>query len=244
MGAWLGFTASAAFAAGLLGGVHCAAMCGPIVAACSSASRRPVIGRWRLALSYNAGRIGSYTAAGGLGGLFGYAGLSLRGGAFAYTLMPYVASAALLAMALYIAGVPGVKRALETAGSVIWRRVQPWSGRFLPANTPARALGLGTIWGWLPCGMVYAVLVTAIATGDPVEGAVVMLAFGLGTLPNVLALSAIASRLRTLNVKRVRLVAAAVLASFAVIAPIAAHHVHGPTADALYCRVPDSLGVR
>src|SRR5690349_7513766 len=127
MGGWLGFSASAAFAAGLLGGIHCAAMCGPIVAACAGASKRPGSRRWRLALSYNAGRIASYSAAGALAGLFGHAGLSLRGGMLAYALMPYVASAALLVMALYVAGVDRVKHVLEAAGSVIWRRVQPWS---------------------------------------------------------------------------------------------------------------------
>jgi sulfite exporter TauE/SafE len=239
MGGWLVYTASAACAAGLLGGVHCAAMCGPIIAACSQASPRSGAARCRLALFYNAGRIASYSAAGALGGFFGQAVLSARGAAFAYALMPYVASAALLVIALYLAGVSRVQRALESAGSVIWRRIQPWSRRFLPANTPSRALGLGAVWGWLPCGMVYAVLVTAVAAANAAEGAFIMLAFGLGTLPNVLVLSAMASRVRALRSRVVRFAAAAALAVFAVIGPVAAHHVHGATADALYCRPGD-----
>ena len=239
MGGWLVYTASAACAAGLLGGVHCAAMCGPIIAACSRVSPRSGAARWRLALFYNAGRIASYSAAGALGGFFGQAVLSARGAAFAYALMPYVASAALLVIALYLAGVSRVQRALECAGSVIWRRIQPWSRRFLPADTLSRALGLGAVWGWLPCGMVYAVLVTAVAAANAAEGAFIMLAFGLGTLPNVLVLSAMASRVRALRSRVVRFAAAAALAVFAVIGPVAAHHVHGATADALYCRPGD-----
>jgi hypothetical protein len=115
MGGWPVYTASAACVAGLLGGVHCAAMCGPIVAACSKAAARRGAPRWRLTLFYNAGRIASYGAAGALGGFFGQAVLSACGAAFAYALMPYVASATLLVIALYVAGVSGVQRALETA---------------------------------------------------------------------------------------------------------------------------------
>ena len=240
MGGWLGYIASAAFAAGLLGGVHCAAMCGPIVAACSSAASSSGFARWSLALAYNAGRIASYTLAGAIAGFLGQAGVAMRGGPLAFAVMPLIASAALLLMALYVAGVPRVKRVLETAGGFVWRRVQPFSRRFLPANTVPRALGLGAIWGWLPCGMVYAVLITAVAAAGPAQGALVMLAFGVGTLPNVLALGVIASRLKALRLKAVRRVAAVVIASFAVIGPFVAYHVHGSTADALYCRAPVS----
>jgi sulfite exporter TauE/SafE len=216
-------------------------MCGPIVAACSHASVRPGVSRWRLALFYNLGRVASYSAAGALEALFGRVTLSTRGAAFMYASMPYVASAALLVIALYVAGFSRVKRVLEAAGSIVWLRIKPWSRRFLPADTPARALGLGAIWGWLPCGMVYAVLVTAIAAADPIDGAFIMFAFGVGTLPNVLALSAITSRLRALRSKSLRYVAAAALAAFAVIGPVAAHYVHGATAAALYCH-PDDPG--
>jgi sulfite exporter TauE/SafE len=242
MGGWLVYIASAAFAAGLLGGVHCAAMCGPIVAACSNASSASGRARWSLALAYNGGRIISYATAGAIAGFFGQTGLALRVGTLTLA-MPIIASAALIVMALYVAGVPHVKRVLEGAGGVIWRRLQPFSRRFLPANTVPRAFGLGTIWGWLPCGMVYAVLMTAVAAAGPAEGALVMLAFGLGTLPNVLALGVIASRLKALRLKSVRMGAAAAIAGMAVVGPFAVHHVHGTTADALYCRPPALAGV-
>jgi sulfite exporter TauE/SafE len=242
MGGWLGYIASAAFAAGLLGGVHCAAMCGPIVAACSNAASASRRARWPLALAYNGGRIISYATAGAIAGFSGQTGLALRGGTLTLEAMSIIAGAALIVMALCVAGVPRVKRVLEAAGGLIWRQVQPYSRRFLPANTVPRAFGLGTIWGWLPCGMVYAVLVTAVAAAGPAEGALVMLAFGLGTLPNVLALGVIASRLKALRLKSVRIGAAAAIAGLAIVGPFAVHHVHGTTADALYCRPPALAG--
>ena len=72
----------------------------------------------------------------------------------------------------------------------MWRRIEPHSRRFLPADSAPRAFGLGMVWGWLPCGMVYAALIAALATADLWHGALLMLAFGLGTLPNLLTIGA------------------------------------------------------
>jgi len=55
---------------------------------------------------------------------------------------------------------------------------------------------LGLLWGWLPCGLVYSVLVAALATGSALEGGALMLAFGLGTLPALLAMGMAAVRLK------------------------------------------------
>lgn len=55
---------------------------------------------------------------------------------------------------------------------------------------------LGMLWGWLPCGMVYSVLAGAAVSGDAVNGAAIMAAFGAGTLPLLLALGAGISRAR------------------------------------------------
>ena len=93
-------------------------------------------------------------------------------------------------LAAYVAGVAPLVRGIEAAGAVAWRRIGPVSRRFLPASTPARAFGLGLVFGWLPCGMVYVALIAALATAHPLHGALVMAAFGLGTLPNLLAISA------------------------------------------------------
>ncbi len=182
---------AAAFLAGLAGGAHCAAMCGPLIGvACGP--RRSGRGReWlRLALAYNAGRIATYTVAGALTGAIGATGLALRGAPLTQQALLAVMSASLILLAVYVAGFAPFVRGVERAGAVVWRRVSPSASRFLPADTPGRAFGLGLVFGWLPCGMVYMVLVAALATGDPLQGALIMVAFGLGTLPNLLAISA------------------------------------------------------
>ena len=187
-----GFTLSAAFLAGLAGGVHCAAMCGPIVGiVCAARGEGAGTGRWlRHALAYNAGRIASYAAAGAITGAIGAGSLALRGEPLTQQVMLAVMSVSLIVMAAYVSGLAPFVRGIEAAGAVAWRRIEPHSRRFLPARTPARAFGLGMVFGWLPCGMVYIALIAALATADPLHGALIMTAFGLGTLPNLLALSA------------------------------------------------------
>jgi sulfite exporter TauE/SafE len=143
----------------------------------------------------------------------------------------------MLLVALYTSGLASVVRRLESAGAFVWRYLQPCSRWLLPANTLPRALGLGALWGWLPCGMVYGVLLTALATGDALEGALVMLAFGAGTLPNVLGIALLARRVRGLLTQRgTRYAAACVAAGVALLAFWTALH-PAPGGDAL-CRIP------
>jgi hypothetical protein len=161
-----GFTLAAAFLAGLAGGVHCAAMCGPIVGiACGARREGTGKGHWlRHALAYNAGRIASYAAAGALTGAIGAGGLALRGEPLTQQVMLAIMSVSLIALAAYVAGIAPFVRGIEAAGAVAWRRIEPHSRHFLPARTPARAFGLGMVFGWLPCGMVYIALIAALAT--------------------------------------------------------------------------------
>jgi len=106
-----------------------------------------------------------------------------------------MASLALIASGLYLSGRGAWVGRVEAAGALIWRRIEPWSRPLLPVTSVTRALGIGAIWGWLPCGMVYGALLLALASGSAAGGAATMLAFGLGTLPNVLAIG-LASRTR------------------------------------------------
>ena len=216
----LQLTLTAAFLAGLAGGVHCAAMCGPLIGiACGSRAGAAPRPRWlRQALSYNAGRITSYAFAGVLTGALGAAGLALRGTPDVQQALFATMSAALLLLAAYVAGLAPLVRVIETAGSILWRRIEPWSRTFLPARTPVRAFGLGLVWGWLPCGMVYLALIAAFATADPLHGALVMGAFGLGTLPNVLAIAAwFGIVVRIMRGRLARMLIAAVIASIGVV---------------------------
>lgn len=213
---WLEAILLAAFSAGLLNGVHCAAMCGGIIGtACGpGCGARGAAPRWRLVLAYNAGRISSYVAGGALAGALGEAGLALRGGAAMQQIAMAAAGLTLFLFALMISGYKPLERGMAAVGGLLWRRVQPWSRRFLPANNAPRAFGLGLAWGWLPCGMVYAMLLTALATGSVIEGALVMLAFALGTLPNVILIAVFFERVRgALASPAVRIAAIAVLLS-------------------------------
>lgn len=183
---------AAIFLVGLLGGSHCVGMCGGIVGALSMQAPQ---GRLALTaqLAYNLGRIASYTAAGLLAGALGQ---------IAGELVPLqralylVASLMLVAMGIYLLGLTQSLTWLENRGQVIWRRIQPFTSRFLPVRGAAQALPLGMLWGWLPCGLVYSALATALASGSAGEGALLMLAFGLGTLPNLLLAGLLLVRFR------------------------------------------------
>ena len=186
---------ASAFLVGQLGGGHCAGMCGGIVGAVSLSlpGSRPRIG---FLLVYNLGRIASYGAAGLLAGAIGASSFFLDHVLPVERVLYALASVMLILLGLYLAGIWRGVVVLETVGGKLWRHVQPWSKRFLPVRTLPQALALGSIWGWLPCGLVYSVVVAALATGSPWRGATLMLAFGLGTLPALLAMGMAAVRMR------------------------------------------------
>ncbi len=188
--------ASAAFAAGLLGGVHCIGMCGGIVGTLALEARGPLLARQ---LAFNGGRIASYAAAGLVAGFVG--GLVHAAGAWlgAQMTLFLVANVVMILLGLYVAGWGRMMLRLEAAGRPVWRRIEPVARRMLPIDSSAKALGAGAAWGWIPCGLVYSMLVLAAASGGAWQGAAVMLAFGLGTLPNLLAAGLAAQRLLALR---------------------------------------------
>lgn len=212
-----------AFLIGLAGGVHCVAMCGGFVAALNlnvprslpatgppSSPAAPPTLRKGLArqLAYSLGRVASYACAGALAGGAGSLGLLYNDVLPAQVLMLVAANALLILLGLYLAGLGTAVLALERAGSVVWRTLTRLGARLAPARTPARAFGVGLAWGWIPCGLVYSVLATALVSGSAPRGALVMAAFGLGTLPNLLAAGLAAHSLRRfLRVPRARLAA-------------------------------------
>jgi hypothetical protein len=186
----------ALFIVGLLGGGHCAGMCGGIVGALSLQSPNIANGGGAsvlVHLAYNLGRIASYVLAGLLAGLLGQAAgnlMAVQNGLYLF------ASLMLIAMGLYLLGVTQFLTPVERGGQVLWQRIQPLTRRFLPVGGVAQALPLGLLWGWLPCGLVYSALTTALAAGSATKGALLMLAFGLGTLPNLLLAGLLLARFR------------------------------------------------
>lgn len=208
---------AAAFLIGLLGGVHCVGMCGGVVGALAVQTPRRRRG-WSLHLAYSAGRIASYGAAGAVMGMIGGAGLMFNQVLPLQLLLYVLANLVLVSLGLYLAGLGNQLVRLEALGAWLWRRVQPYSARVLPADTAGKAFVLGTLWGWLPCGLVYSLLASALASGGAGSGAAVMLAFGLGTLPNLLLAGMLFKRLRDITSdRRVRLAAGALVAGFGVV---------------------------
>jgi len=181
-----------AFALALLGGLHCAGMCGGFVIALHGVTpqRRDAIG---FALAYHAGRLASYATAGALVGLLGAQMYASRVLPVQIGLL-VLGAAMLLAIAASLWQRPAALNRLGRLGSGFWRLVQPLAqGRF-PPKSLAGALAIGLAWGWIPCGMVYAALPLALVAGGALNGALVMLAFGLGTVPNLTALQVVAAR--------------------------------------------------
>jgi sulfite exporter TauE/SafE len=180
---------------GLLGGGHCLGMCGGLMGAMSMAIPAEQRGRrLSILLAYNCGRIFSYTCAGLLLGLAGWA---ISAGPLAFWLR-LLAGLLLIGMGLYLAGWWSGLTRIEALGRGLWRHLQPLSRRLLPVTSLPRALLLGGIWGWLPCGLVYSTLLWAASQGSAHESAVLMFCFGLGTLPVLLATGMAAERMLAL----------------------------------------------
>jgi len=194
------FTYITAFTVGLMGGVHCVGMCGGIVGALSFASQndksKGFLPLLSLLLAYNFGRLFSYTIAGGLMGALGWLVTVWTDIQIMQVLLQFIAAVFMLMMGLYISGWwMGLVR-LEKAGAVVWQKIQPVAQKLLPVKTPLHAISLGLLWGWLPCGLVYSVLVWSVSAGSFQQGALLMLSFGLGTLPNLLAMGLFADQLK------------------------------------------------
>lgn len=220
---------------GLLGGVHCVGMCGGIVSAFSVATpRRPfpvpvtngagavasvaVFDGAGRVIAYNAGRLASYAIAGGIAG--GVA-QGVRTLSFMSSLQVggyWLANLMLVALGLFLMDAWRGLAKLEAAGQVVWRRVQPLVKHLLPVDSMTKAFALGGLWGWVPCGMVYSVLLTAMLSGSAVSGAAVMLAFGAGTLPVLITMGMLGTRLQEWTRRRsVRIGAGLVVLAFGLL---------------------------
>ncbi len=191
----------AALMIGLLGSTHCVGMCGGIVGALSAGLKpdpaRPISALAWHHLAYNGGRILSYTLAGSGVGLLG-SQIEMINVSAAIPVGRLIAGLFLIALGLYLAGWWQAITLLEKGGAYVWRWIEPVGRRFLPVRSPLHALGLGMIWGWLPCGLVYSTLVLAMSSMSASQGALIMLGFGLGTLPVLLTLGNLSGNLRAL----------------------------------------------
>jgi sulfite exporter TauE/SafE len=216
-------TQTSALLLGLFGAVHCIGMCGGIVSALTqTAPSRPVTHsiftppQLVYPLGYSLGRIASYSVAGALAGSLGFALAQLIGPAGGKAIR-LLAGLFMIAGGSYVAGWWLGMRHFEVLGARLWRHVSPLTRHFQPADRVWKVLVLGALWGWLPCGLVYAALAMAASTGTAAGGALFMLSFGLGTLPALVATGAMASTLsRVTRSSGARWVAGGLVVAFGV----------------------------
>jgi len=183
-GAWPFLAAAATL--GLAGSVHCLGMCGGIAAA--AGTRAGAASAGFTALTFNLGRLGSYALLGIVAG--GLLGVALGGIPVRPVAIVLRALAGLLMLGMGLSLLLGRDLlSLERLGARAWVRLRPLAGRALALPVPLRFAGLGLLWGFLPCGLVYSALALAVASGSAAMGAATMLAFGTGTLPAMLAVT-------------------------------------------------------
>ncbi|MDF1589056.1 MAG: sulfite exporter TauE/SafE family protein [Gammaproteobacteria bacterium] len=187
-----------AFLLGLFSTVHCIAMCGSVIGALTLSLpveiRESQAKMFPFVFNYNLGRLLSYGVAGAIVGILSSPLTAFNG----HLILRYLSVIVMIAMGLYLAGwFPKFAR-MERMGAPIWRWLQPIGQKFLPVKTKSQALFLGLVWGWLPCGLVYAALAVASTAGDPIKASLVMLAFGAGTLPAVMGAGLFAGMLASL----------------------------------------------
>jgi len=221
---WL--TLGAAALAGLMGGVHCAAMCGGIATGFSAMGPRA---SWKYAAEPNIGRVLGYVLAGAIAGGFGRGIVDLAGShSFAVGLRMAV-GAVMVIIALRLLDRGGRLGFLGAPAAAAWNRLRPLQRRLLPANSSAKRLGLGMLWGWMPCGLSTTLLAAAWLQADPGRGAMTMAAFGLGTLPVMLPLTWSGARIgRKLQQAPVRTAAAAFILISGLLTMAAPWLIHAP----------------
>lgn len=177
-----------AFVIGILGSGHCLGMCGGITSMLTSAlPKNSSYSKTLLVICYNFGRIFSYSLIGAIVGFTGSVaakniGVPLSG-------LRMVSALFLIFLGLYIGQWLMWLNKIERLGKYIWRYLSPYSKKLIPVDSPAKAVGLGALWGWLPCGLIYSMLTWSLASGDVARGALIMTFFGLGTLPALLIMS-------------------------------------------------------
>lgn len=192
---------SAAFVAGIAGSAHCFAMCGSLAGAFGMRARAiggSASGAFGHALSYHVGRLSGYTIAGAICGVLGATLQAVLDLARIGSWLRIASGVLLLLIALRMLSPWNPLRWLETLGAKFWRSLQPLTQKTGTLDGRAQAIALGFLWGWLPCGLVYSMLLFAALSGNALHGGAILLAFGLGTLPSMLTSTVLASQVQQL----------------------------------------------
>jgi sulfite exporter TauE/SafE len=231
-----GFSTSylVALVMGLFSALHCLSMCGSIIGTLTLSLRKEIReNKTQLVpfvFSYNLGRIASYAMGGYFAGLLHNVLMLPLGEGQGHRILQIVSALIMAGAGLHIAGWFPRFAYIEKAGGLIWRRLEPYGRRLIPVATLPQAFFFGMIWGWLPCGLVYAALTLAATAGNEVRSTLTMLAFGIGTLPAVVGVGIMTSLLVRLSGMRkfrqlagISLLVLALLAAFPWLNPLVLH---------------------
>ncbi len=226
-----------AFIMGLFSALHCLGMCGSIIGTLTLSLRKEIRDRKSqltlFVFSYNFGRITSYTIAGYLVGLLHNVLMLPLGEGQGHRILQIISALIMTGAGLHIAGWFPRFAYIEKAGGLVWSRIEPYGRRLIPVQTLPQAYIFGMIWGWLPCGLVYAAFTLAATAGNEYRGALTMLSFGIGTLPAVVGVGIMTSLMMRLSAMRkfrqlagITLILLGILAAFPWLNPGVHHGMH------------------
>ncbi len=199
------FTASylVAFAMGLFSSLHCIGMCGSIIGTLTLSLSPEIRNQKKLllpfVLNYNLGRIFSYTLAGAAAGIVHSFATTHMTELHGHRFLQLLSAVIMASAGLYIAGWFPRFAYIEKMGMHFWKLIEPYGRKLIPVKNRSQAFVFGMVWGWLPCGLVYAALALSAATGDVKISALTMLFFGLGTLPAVMGVGIMTGLLTRLS---------------------------------------------
>jgi uncharacterized protein len=225
---------------GLFSSLHCIGMCGSIIGSLTF-SLAPEIrnDKKRLLpfiLCYNAGRITSYGIAGALVGMLEVLVTLPLGETHGHRFLQIISALIMTGAGLYIAGWFPRFAYIEKLGLHVWRQIEPFGRKLIPVKDCQHAYLFGMVWGWIPCGLVYAALALTVTTGSVIQSSLTMVAFGLGTLPAVIGVGAmigiltrLATNQRFKQIVGVIMIALALLAAFPTLNPMAMTNLHTMT---------------
>ncbi len=225
-------TFTSAFLLGLFSTIHCIGMCGGIIGALSLSLpveiRNSKPGLFSFVFAYNSGRIISYSIAGLIAGAVGTGVLQSAGFDQGHAILRIIGISMMVAIGLYLTGWLPQLAMVEKIGIPVWKRLEPFGRKLIPVTSLPKAMLYGLVWGWLPCGLVYFVLLWALTAGDAIHGALTMLAFGLGTLPTLMTAGFMTSWLtrfaRSSRARQIVGLLIIVMAIGSLFIPMAHHH--------------------
>lgn len=180
-----------ALLSGLLGGAHCAAMCGGIATGLSVRQQ----GGWWMAIQPNLGRVAGYAIAGAIVGGAGHGLVDVARLPVLAVALRATVGVVLMIAALRLLDRRGRWSFLHASGGRVWQWLRPLQRRLLPANSAGKRVALGMLWGWMPCGLSTTLLAAAWLQASAFQGGLTMTAFGIGTLPVMLPLTWAGARL-------------------------------------------------